>query len=96
LPYDRDPKIYYGMGLAYFSSNQRVSAMDMITKLHEMGEEDLASRLENSMRENARVNTSSEAAAGPSSTPAGLGPLPKTPDQPTGTMVRLRGRLSDY
>ena len=35
------------MGQAYFASNQREEAMEMITKLHELGEEDLASRLEN-------------------------------------------------
>ena len=68
----QDPKIYYGMGSAYFASNQRTEAMEMITKLHELGEEDLASRLEDSMRNNARVNTES-------STDASGNPQPPQP-----------------
>ncbi|MBF0571681.1 MAG: tetratricopeptide repeat protein [Candidatus Omnitrophica bacterium] len=94
---DHDPKIYYGMGSAYFASNQRAEAMEMITKLHDMGEDELASRLEKSLRENKKVNTDTDAAAfNPSSQPVGLGPLSPTPDKPTGTQVRLRGKLSDY
>jgi tetratricopeptide (TPR) repeat protein len=93
----QDPKIYYGMGSAYFASNQREEAMDMITKLHELGEDELASRLEKSMRENSQVNTQTDTEAGsPSSPPAGLGPLSPTPDKPTGIQVHLRGKLSDY
>ena len=97
LVVDQDPKIYFGMGSAYFASNQREEAMDMITKLHDMGEDDLASRLEKSMREDAQVNTQSDSnAANPSSQAAGLGPLPATTDKPTGMQVHLRGKLSDY
>jgi tetratricopeptide (TPR) repeat protein len=92
----QDPKIYYGMGSAYFASNQREEAMDMITKLHQMGEEDLASRLEKSMRDNAKVDIQPDSAPDHSGQPAGLGPLDPTPDEPTGTKVRLRGKLSDY
>lgn len=95
LPKVQDPKIYYGMGSAYFASNQREEAMDMITKLHELGEEDLASRLEESMRNNPRVETPSPGGAS-GGQGEGLGPLEPTGDQPTGTRVRLRGRLSDY
>jgi tetratricopeptide (TPR) repeat protein len=96
LAVSQDPKIYFGMGSAYFASNQRENAMDMITKLHEMGEDDLASRLENSMRENAQVNTQTDAGTSNPSSPRGLGPLPTTPDKPTGMQVHLRGKLSDY
>ena len=99
LTASQDPKIYYGLGQAYFASNQRAEAMEMITKLHEMGEEDLASRLEKSMRENSEVSTQSDTGTGKgnlSTQPAGLGPLSSTPDQPTGTKVHLRGKLSDY
>lgn len=96
----QDPKIYYGMGSAYFANNQRAEALEIITKLHQMGEEDLASRLEASMRDNAHVNTQSDADNNPSenasSAPAGLGPLDPTPDKPTGMQARLRGKLSDY
>jgi tetratricopeptide (TPR) repeat protein len=97
LATSQDPKIYFGMGSAYFASNQREGAMEMITKLHEMGEDDLASRLETTMRENKRVNTQADSnSADASSPPAGLGPLSPTPDKPTGMQVRLRGKLSDY
>jgi len=92
-----DPKIYYGMGQAYFASNQREDAMDMITKLHELGQDDMASRLEDSMRENAQVNTQTDAdGANPSAQSPGLGPLAPTPDKPTGMKVHLRGKLSDF
>jgi len=91
----QDPKIYYGMGQAYFAGNQRTEAMEMITKLHELGEEDLATRLEKSLRENGTVNTQPDGPSS-SSTPTGLGQLPPTLDTPTGTKVRLRGKLSDY
>lgn len=97
LPASHDPKIYYGMGSAYFASNQRAAAIDMITKLRELGEEDLASRLEQSMRENSVVNTQADSAsANTPAVPAGLGPLEPTSDKPTGIQVHLRGRLSDY
>lgn len=94
----QDPKIYYGLGQAYFASNQRVEAMEMITKLHDLGEEDLASKLEGSLRENAQVNTQtdSDGSQSPSTQPSGLGPLSPTPDKPTGIQVHLRGKLSDY
>ena len=92
-----DPKIYYGLGQAYFSSNQRAEAMEIITKLHEMGEEDLASRLENALRENKAVNAQADNGTGNASgMPVGLGPLTPTLDKPTGTKVRLHGKLSDY
>jgi len=98
LKVSQDPKIYYGLGQAYFASNQRSQALEVITKLNELGEDDLASRLEKSMRDNAQVNTDENADTtnNPPGQPAGLGPLPETPDQPTGTKVRLRGKLSDY
>jgi len=97
LAVSQDPKIYYGLGSAYFASNQREDALDMITKLHDMGQEELATRLEQSMRDNSWVDAQADpsSAANPSQA-AGLGPLPATPDQPTGTQVHLRGKLSDY
>jgi tetratricopeptide (TPR) repeat protein len=100
LAVSQDPKIYFGLGSAYFASNQRVEAMEMITKLHDLGEEDLASRLEQSMRDNSLVdadtdsNTASNTPSG--QPPAGLGQLTPTTDQPAGIQARLRGKLSDY
>jgi len=91
----QDPKLYYGLGQAYFASNQREETMSMITKLRDLGEEDMASRLEKSLRDNAQVDTGTESNATPTQ-PAGLGPLAPTPDQPTGMKARLRGKLSDY
>jgi tetratricopeptide (TPR) repeat protein len=94
----QDPKVYYGMGQAYFASNQREGAMDMITKLRDLGDEDLASRLEKSLQDNKLVDAepSQETSNSSPQQPAGLGPLSPTPDQPTGTQVRLRGKLADY
>ena len=95
-----DPKIYYGLGQAYFASNQRTDAMEMITKLRDMGQEDLASRLEKSLQENSDVNDQTDSdssnSTSSSSQPSGLGPLAPTPDKPTGMQVHLRGKLSDY
>ena len=89
LAVSQDPKIYFGMGSAYFASNQREEAMDMITKLHDMGEDDLASRLEKSLRDNGRVNAQADAPPPDGSAPvaqpaqpAGLGPISPTPDKP--------------
>ena len=99
LKSSQDPKVYFGLGQAYFASNQREEAMEMITKLHDLGEDELASRLETSMRENKEVNTNTDpdaAAVNPSSTAPGLGPIDPTPDKSLGTPVRLRGKLSDY
>jgi tetratricopeptide (TPR) repeat protein len=96
LKVSQDPKIYFGMGSAYFATNQREDAMEMITKLHEMGQDDLASRLEQSMRDNARVNTNDDSDSAAPSPQAGLGPLTPTADQPAGMQARLRGKLSDY
>jgi tetratricopeptide (TPR) repeat protein len=96
LAVSQDPKVYYGLGSAYFASNQRVQALDMITKLHELGEEDLASRLEQSMRDNTVVNAQPDADSGTPSQPPGLGPLAPTEDKPTGIKVHLSGKLSDY
>ncbi len=97
LKTSQDAKIYYGLGQAYFASNQRPQAMDMITKLRQLGEDDLASRLEKSMREHSEVNSQADTGfSNQASQTPGFGPLPATPDKPTGMKVRLRGKLSDY
>ena len=93
----QDAKIYYGLGQAYFATNQRSEAMEMITKLYDLHEDDMAGRLEKSLRENKTVNSDTDAQnANPSTQPAGLGPLEPTNDKPTGMKVRLSGKLSDY
>jgi len=96
---NQDPKIYYGLGSAYFASNQRTDAMEIITKLRDFGQEELAARLEKSMQENNDVNaqTDLDTSNSSSSSPApGLGPVTPTSDKPTGMQARLRGKLSDY
>ena len=50
------PNAYFGLGMAYFSDNQREKALDIITQLKMMGEESLANKLEKALRENRRVN----------------------------------------
>jgi tetratricopeptide (TPR) repeat protein len=97
LSVSQDPKIYYGIGLAYFSNNQRSEALAVITKLHEMGAEDLASQLEDSMRNTPQVDLGDDNnQAQQQSSGKGLGPLTPTEDKPTGMQVHLRGKLSDY
>ena len=96
LAVSQDPKIYFGMGSAYFANNQRPEAMDMITKLRQLGQEDLALRLETSMREHSDVDAQTDADNGAAGQQAALGPVSPTPDKPTGMQARLRGKLSDY
>ena len=98
LRVSQDPKIYFGMGSAYFASNQREKAMDMITKLHDLKADDLASQLEDTLRQNLWVNAQSDpkTSVNEASANKGLGPVDPTPDKPTGMPARLRGKLSDY
>jgi len=100
LVVSQDPKIYFGLGSAYFSSNQRSKALEMITKLRSLKAEDLASQLEDSMRKNLWINAQQPDPV-PDSTPAaalpaGIGQVEPTADKPTGMQARLRGKLSDY
>jgi tetratricopeptide (TPR) repeat protein len=95
----QDPKIYFGMGSAYFSSNQREKALEMITKLHILKADDLAAQLETSMRKDLWVNARQPDPPQdntPTNAPAGTGQVDPTPDKPTGMQARLRGKLSDY
>lgn len=94
----QDPKIYFGMGSAYFASNQRSKALDMITQLRSLKAEDLASQLEASMRKDPWINTPQMDTSVNNNAPSnpGLGPVDPTPDKPTGMQARLRGKLSDY
>lgn len=48
-----NPKMYYGLGLAYARNNEQANTLDVITTLRGMGEETLASRLETIMRSGA-------------------------------------------
>jgi len=46
------PFVQYGLGMAYIVDGQKFKALDMITKLRHMGEEDLAGKLEAMTRTN--------------------------------------------
>ena len=90
------PNVYFGLGMAYFSNNNRVGALEMITQLHKMGEEDLAGRLEKTVRENPKVavqqNADEEQPAPPQESAS---QAPFSPRAETGVKVRLRGKLSE-
>jgi len=84
------PDTMYGMGMAYFSNNQRVEAMDMMMQLRTKGYDDYAKRLEQSIRENRRVVLTDE-----NEDPQDDNGL-TTSSKKSGVKVRLRGKLSDY
>src|SRR5438477_329428 len=83
------PNAYIGLGLAYFAGNQREKALEVITQLKDMGQDDFANRLEKSVRENNKVILNE--LAGPD-TEAQEKPFEKTPDTPKGIKVRLKGK----
>ena len=91
------PNIWFGLGMAYFSNNDRGQAMDVITKLRDMKQEDLAVKLENAMREKRIVvldTLQEQPQSGPSDA-APAQPAPSAgPAQPAGVKVRLRDKLS--
>jgi tetratricopeptide (TPR) repeat protein len=85
----KDPEVYFGLGVSYFASNQREKALDIITQLRNMGQNDYADRLETSVRENRRVLTELDAP------PPEAKDFEKTADGPKGLKVRLRGKLDE-
>jgi tetratricopeptide (TPR) repeat protein len=102
---------YFGLGMAYFSSNQRVKAMEVITTLKKMGEQDFASRLETLVRENRKIVTDpvqaeekiaaadpaveAQAPTNPPAAQTAQQEPAQTPPAETGMKVRLNGRLND-
>ncbi len=82
------PDVMYGMGMAYFASNQRVEAMDIMMKLRALGQDDYATRLEGAIRENRRVVLDSNQAEQDEQSML-------TSSKRSGVKVRLRGKLSD-
>ncbi|MEI7998132.1 MAG: tetratricopeptide repeat protein [Candidatus Omnitrophota bacterium] len=90
--------VYFGLGIAYFSDNQREKALDIITQLKSMGQEDLANKLEKSVRENRWVvldefnnPTEDKEIVEDKNTPEAT----TSPNTFKGVKVRLRGKLSD-
>ena len=79
----------YGLGLAYFANNQRVEALDMMMNLRKLGKDELASRLEQAIRQNRRVSLT------PEELQESQEELTKTSGNKSGIKVRLRGKLQD-
>ncbi len=93
---DPNPNAYFGLGLAYFSDNQREKALDMITQLKSMGQDDLSGRLEKSVRENIKVVLEEPSDSSENQQEnADKDAFEKTPDTPKGIKVRLRGKLDE-
>ena len=92
------PNTWFGLGMAYFSNNEREKAMDVITKLRDMDQEDLAQKLESAMREK-RIVVLELPQEQPQSDPSDTGSVQPAPSaagplQPIGVKVRLRDKLS--
>ena len=51
-----NPNVYFALGMAYFSNNERIKAIEVVTNLRNSHEEDLALKLERAMRESRQVN----------------------------------------
>ncbi len=81
---------YFGLGMAYFATNDRLKAMDVLMQLKSMGADELAAKLEVAMRQAAKV-TGDPMAVGDNA--AGLDTVSDNSHQ--GVKVRLRGKLSD-
>lgn len=91
---DQSPNTYFGLGMAYFANNDRIKAIDIITKLHNMGQEDFAKRLEQMVRENQRVALQVQDEGDVQSETTDLEKPVNTPPTQTGVKVRLREKLS--
>ncbi len=93
---------YFGLGMAYFANNDREKALEMITTLKGMGEEDLAKKLETAVRENRKVVLQApveEPVPEPQIPAADTEPAAVSADTsaataPVGVKVRLREKLS--
>ena len=99
------PNIYFGLGMAYFANNDREKALDMITTLRGMDQEDLAKKLETAVRENRKVDLQIPEDQ-PQEQPQEDQKDPVVSDQeqaagtdnpvtPVGVKVRLRDKLSN-
>jgi tetratricopeptide (TPR) repeat protein len=88
-----NPNAYFGLGIAYFSDNQREKVLDVITQLKSMGQDDYASRLEKSVRENRKVVI--DEPSDNSEEDQNKDTFEKTSDVPKGVKVRLRGKLDE-
>ena len=99
--------VYFGLGLAYSMQGDRARALEVITQLRQMGKEDLASQLENTMRGPVQEMPAGyiPTIAAPIDRPSSVGQIVSSHPEPepapadsgggAGTMrIRLRGKLS--
>ena len=88
---------YFGLGMAYFTDNQRALALDMITQLKMMKQEDLANKLEKVVRENRRVilDEPKDTISDDENNQQNDKDLERTSQNPKGIKVRLRGKLNE-
>jgi tetratricopeptide (TPR) repeat protein len=88
-----NPNAYFGLGIAYFTTNQREKALEVITYLKSIGQDDFASKLEKSVRENRKVIVDNFSEDGEIDQDKNV--FDKTADTPKGIQVRLRGKLDE-
>ena len=100
-----NPKIFYGLGMAYAKNNEQAKALDVITNLRAMGEESLASQLERLMRPggipDAMIQTLPQRPMVDTALSKVVKAMPETPapvasgSSPSGTVrIQLRGKLN--
>ena len=91
------PNAYFGLGMAYFAVNKREKALEVITQLKDMGQKDLAEKLEKSVRENRKItiNESDDSSEDQDNPNEDKNVFEKTSDTPKGIKVRLRGKLDN-
>jgi tetratricopeptide (TPR) repeat protein len=77
------PGIYFGLGMAYARSGQQGEALDTITKLRSLGQDQLAAQLENMVR-------TKEPPRAPSMAP--MAPALEMPEREPGTIVSSSGK----
>lgn len=91
---DKNPNTYFGLGMAYFYNNNREKAIDVVTALRAMKEEQLALKLENSMREKRRVSLTPMTSQ-PSASAQKVSSSEPVSINNNDVKVNLRGRLED-
>ncbi len=97
-----NPKVYYGLGMAYARNSEQANALEIITKLRGMGQETLASQLEKIMRPSGESVTLTPSImpsvnAGPSGIVKAKPRPPGVDSAPSqaGVMhIKLKGKLS--
>lgn len=92
---ESNPNAYYGLGMAYFADNQREKALDIITQLKMMKQDELANKLEKAVRENRRIvfNQPEISSENQAESNQNKNTFENTSDNPKGIKVRLKAKL---